>query len=194
MTEAPSERQARFDQLFAENPDPWDIDTSDYERSKREAVLAALAKRRFARMLEVGCAGGALTERLAELASSIVALDVSTKAIDLAARRLPRCDSVEFVVAEVPDYWPAGQFDAVILSEVLYFLSVGEIRQVSQLAHESLTGNGLCLLVNWIGPNDLPVDGDAAVKLFLDAAPWQVAKARREEFYRLDLLVRTPGD
>ena len=60
--------------------------------------------------------------------------------------------------------------------------------------HESLTGNGLCLLVNWIGPNDLPVDGDAAVKLFLDAAPWQVAKARREELYRLDLLVRTPGD
>ena len=194
MTEAPSERQARFDQLFAENPDPWDIDTSDYERSKREAVLAALGKRRFARMLEVGCAGGALTERLAELASSIVALDVSTKAIDLAARRLPRCDSVEFVVAEVPDYWPAGQFDAVILSEVLYFLSVGEIRQVSQLAHESLTGNGLCLLVNWIGPNDLPVDGVAAVKLFLDAAPWQVAKARREEFYRLDLLVGTLGD
>ena len=194
MTEAPSERQARFDQLFAENPDPWNIDTSDYERGKREAVLAALGKRRFARRLEVGCAGGALTERLAELASSIVALDVSTKAIDLAARRLPRCDSVEFVVAEVPDYWPAGQFDAVILSEVLYFLSVGEIRQVSQLAHESLTGNGLCLQVNWIGPNDLPVDGDAAVKLFLDAAPWQVAKARREEFYRLDLLVGTPGD
>ncbi|WP_022673553.1 SAM-dependent methyltransferase [Novosphingopyxis baekryungensis] len=194
MTEAPSERQARFDQLFAENPDPWDIDTSDYERGKREAVLAALGKRRFVRMLEVGCAGGALTERPAELASSIVALDVSTKAIDLAAKRLPRCDSVEFVVAEVPDYWPAGQFDAVILSEVLYFLSVGEIRQVSQLAHESLTGNGLCLLVNWIGPNDLPVDGDAAVKLFLDAAPWQVAKARREEFYRLDLLVGTHGD
>ena len=194
MTEAPSERRARFDQLFAENPDPWDIDTSDYERGKRKAVLAALGKRRFARMLEVGCAGGALTERLAELASSIVALDVSTKAIDLAARRLPRCDSVEFVVAEVPDYWPAGQFDAVILSEVLYFLSVGEIRQVSQLAHESVTGNGLCLLINWIGQNDLPVDGDTAVKLFLDAAPWQVAKARREEFYRLDLLERTPGD
>ena len=194
MTEPPSERKARFDQLFAANPDPWDIDTSDYERGKREAVLAALGKQRFARMLEVGCAGGALTERLAKFANSFVALDVSTKAIELAARRLHRCDSIEFVVAEVPDYWPKGQFDAVILSEVLYFLSVGEIRQVSQLARESLTGNGLCLLVNWIGTNDLPVDGDAAVKLFLDDAPWQVAKARREEFYRLDLLERTPGD
>ena len=104
MTEPPSERKARFDQLFAANPDPWDIDTSDYERGKREAVLAALGKQRFARMLEVGCAGGALTERLAKFANSFVALDVSTKAIELAARRLHRCDSIEFVVAEVPDY------------------------------------------------------------------------------------------
>ncbi|MBU2340895.1 MAG: nodulation S family protein [Alphaproteobacteria bacterium] len=190
----PSERQARFDQLFADDPDPWDIDTSDYERGKREAVLAALGERRFERLLEVGCAGGALTERLVERANSIVALDVSTKALELSSRRLHRFECVEFVAAEVPSYWPDGQFDAVILSEVLYFLSAGEIRQVSLLAHQSLTGNGLCLLVNWTGSNDLPVDGDRAAELFLDAAPWRVAKARREQCYRLDLLERGAGD
>lgn len=188
MGEAPGERQARFDRLFADDPDPWDIDTSPYERGKREAALAALGKRRFARLLEVGCAGGALTERLVECADSIIAVDVSTKALELSSRRLSRFDCVELVAAEVPSYWPDGEFDAVILSEVLYFLSAEEIRTVSRLAHASLTAEGICLLVNWTGANDLPVDGDRAVELFLDAAPWHVAKARREECYRLDLL------
>ncbi len=188
MGEAPGERQARFDRLFADDPDPWDIDTSPYERGKREAALAALGKRRFARLLEVGCAGGALTERLVERAHSIVAVDVSTKALELSSRRLNRFDCVELVAAEVPSYWPDGEFDAVILSEVLYFLGAEEIREVSRLAHRSLSAGGLCLLVNWTGANDLPVDGDTAAELFLGAAPWHVAKARREECYRLDSL------
>ncbi len=189
MAETPSERRACFDQLFADNPDPWDIDTSDYERSKREAVLAALGEQRFVRLLEVGCAGGALTEPLATRTDAIVAVDVSPKALELARQRLVGSDCIEFVAAEVPSYWPDGQFDSVILSEVLYFLSVEEIRNVSRLARESLTDGGICLLVNWTGPNDLPVDGDTAVALFLDAAPWQVTMARREQCYRLDLLV-----
>lgn len=194
MAETRSERRSRFDRLFADNPDPWDIDTSAYERGKREAVLAALGEWRFDRLLEIGCAGGALTERLVELANSIVALDVSTKALELSSRRLSRFDCVEFVAAEVPSYWPEGEFDAVILSEVLYFLSAEEIRTVSRMAHASLTDDGICLLVNWTGPNDLPVDGDAAVALFLEAAPWKVTMARREECYRLDLLEGKPGD
>lgn len=188
MGEAPGERQARFDRLFADDPDPWDIDTSPYERGKREAALAALGERRFTRLLEVGCAGGALTERLVECADSIIAVDVSTKALQLSSRRLNRFDCVELVAAEVPSYWPHGKFDAVILSEVLYFLGAEEIREVARLTYASLTADGLCLLVNWTGPNDLPVDGDRAVELFLDAAPWHVAMARREECYRLDLL------
>lgn len=188
MGEAPGERQARFDRLFADDPDPWDIDTSPYERGKREAALAALGKRRFARLLELGCAGGALTARLAERAGAIVAVDVSERALKLARERLGRVDTVEFIAAEVPGYWPAGQFDAVILSEVLYFLGAEEICTVSRLAHQSLTADGFCLLVNWTGANDLPVDGDRAAELFLGAAPWHVAKARREECYRLDLL------
>ncbi len=192
--DAPSERKARFDRLFADNPDPWDIDTSEYERGKRESVLAALGERRFARLLEVGCAGGALTECLASCADLIVALDASTEALELSRRRLCRVDNVELVAAEVPSYWPEGQFDAIILSEVLYFLSTDEIRTVSRLAHASLTADGLCLMVNWTGPNDLPVDGDTAADLFLAAAPWRVTMARREECYRLDLLAEKPGD
>lgn len=193
MAEVPSERQARFDRLFAANADPWDIDNSIYERGKRDAVLTSLGDGRFTRLLEIGCAGGALTERLAERTDSIVAVDVSKRAIDLSRKRLRGFDNVEFVVGEVPDFWPEGQFDAVIFSEVLYFLSSEEIRSVSRMARKSLSEGGLCLLVNWTGPNDLPVDGDTAVALFLDAAPWHVGRARREECYRLDLLKAAVG-
>lgn len=193
VADQPSERQARFDKLFASNGDPWDIDTSAYERGKREAAIAALRERRFQRILEVGCAGGALTEFLATRADAILALDVSIRAVELARRRLGRSACVEIVAAEVPSYWPEGKFDAVILSEVLYFLSADEVCTVSRMAHESLTNDGVCLLVNWTGPNDLPIDGDTAVELVLAAAPWSVTMARREESYRLDLLGKNSG-
>ena len=54
-----------FERMFAGTPDPWEFETSPYEQAKYEHTLDALGERRFRRALEIGCANGVLTERLA---------------------------------------------------------------------------------------------------------------------------------
>lgn len=187
MTESPSERAATFDKLYAENPDPWAVETSAYERDKRDETMAVLGGRRFGEALEIGCSTGILTERLAPVCDRLVAIDVSAEALRHAARRLEGQPEVTFRHGEVPDEWPQGRFDLIVFSEVLYFLSAEEIARSSELARQALAEDGLCLLVNWTGPNDLPVSGDHAVGLF-SASGWRVAEHRTRPNYRIDLL------
>ena len=56
---------AYFDSLYAAEADPWAFATSDYEREKYAATLAALPRPHYARALEIGCSIGVLTRMLA---------------------------------------------------------------------------------------------------------------------------------
>lgn len=186
--EAENNRGAVFDRLFAGGSDPWDLQNSEYERAKRAATLAALGNGRFRHALEVGCAYGLLTEQLARRCDRVLALDISEVALARARARLEEEDRITLMRAEVPADWPEGQFDCMIWSEVLYFLSAAEIEQCSDLARHALLPGGVCVLVNWTGANDLPVSGEEATNLFIASAWWTSAKLERAENYRLDVL------
>lgn len=183
-------RDKVFDRLFADDGDPWDLQSSEYERAKRAATLVALGGRRFQAGLEVGCAFGLLTEELAQRCERLLALDVSQTALERALTRLGAFHNVTLCQSEVPSDWPQGQFDCMIWSEVLYFLSACEIRQCSALAYAALLPHGICVLVNWTGENNLPVNGDMAAELFIGHAGWQVVEQQRADRYRLDVLGR----
>lgn len=193
MTTEPSPRRASFEALFSRNPDPWQFEASDYERDKRAATVAALGGRRFASGLEIGCATGVLTQQLSAWCDALLALDISDRALDLARERLRAEPTTSFMRGEVPDDWPAGTFDLIVLSELLYFLSPAEIAATSQKAKASLADGGICLLVNWTGDNDLPVGGDDAVRLFAEAAAWQDDLAECHPTYRIDRLRASGG-
>ena len=188
MSEAPSDRRATFDRLHAHGRDPWDLENSAYERAKRETTIAALGSRRFVSGLEVGCSIGTLSERLATLCDRLLAIDVSEVALAHARTRFSGLSNVALEQLEIPAAWPGGNFDLIVFSEVLYFLSPAEIRRTSQLARRSLSPQGVCLLVNWTGPNDLPVNGEQAVRIFLDAAPWITEYWLMEKCYQLHCL------
>ncbi|GMM92279.1 class I SAM-dependent DNA methyltransferase [Qipengyuania sp. MTN3-11] len=188
MNDDTSDRQQTFDALFASEPDPWGLETTAYEATKRRETLAMLFPDRFGRALEVGCAIGVLTVELADVCDSVLAIDVSTEALQLAASRLADLANVSLAQAEVPRHWPQGTFDLIVFSEILYFLSSEEIAQVSQLAWRSLADGGVCLLVNWIGPNDLPVDGDNARTIFAEEMPWLTAASAARPMYCIHRL------
>ena len=186
---AVTDRRTTFDRLFRDDGDPWDLETSGYEREKRQATLDALPARRFASGLEIGCAFGVLTEQLVERCDRLLALDVSLVAIERARQRLARHPNVTLRVAELPRDWPAGRYDLIVLSEVLYFMSASEIEAVGRAAHASLEPGGVCLLVNWTGPNDLPVPGDRAADLLAGSARWHRRIQPIEAgTYRIDVL------
>ena len=190
-SEPASPRQAEFEALYRDDPDPWGMETSAYEGAKYDATLAALPRERFGRGLEVGCSIGVLSMRLAERCDRLLALDVSEGAL-ARARGRPGAERVDWRRAEVPGGWPAGRYDLIVLSEVLYFLEPDEVRALAELAARDLSPGGALVLVNWLGACDRTLDGEGAARLFTDAARpgLRVAHGTRRPLYRIDVLER----
>jgi trans-aconitate methyltransferase len=179
-----------FDALYADNPDPWGFETSDYERAKYDATLAALPRSSFAAALEVGCSIGVLTERLAPRCATLLATDVADAALDQARVRCRHLPHVSFARSDLPHRAPDGSFDLILLSEVLYYFGRTElVRIATQLTAAAAPGAAM-LLVHWLGPTpDYPLTGDEAVAAFEAAlSGFSVRRRERTEQFRLDLL------
>ena len=177
-----------FDRLYARDPDPWGFHTSQYERDKYAATLAALPPGRFAAGFEVGCSIGVLTRQLAARCDTLLAVDVAEAALAAARDNCAGLRHVGFRRLRIPREWPLGRFDLIVLSEVLYFLGPEDLAATARCAVASLAPGGVALLVNWTGPTNSPCTGDEAAERFIAGAALTPALQRREARYRLDLL------
>ena len=187
----PSRDAAYFDRIYARCDDPWGFRSSAYERAKYAATVAALPARRFRAALEVGCSIGELTRLLAKRCDAVHGIDISAAPLAAAEARCRDLPHVRFSQVNVPSQWPVGQYDLIVLSEVLYFLSAEDIRGAAARVCRALAPSGVTLLVNYLGAIDDPTSGDAAADGFIAAAPalrpaWQ----QRAPGYRIDLLCR----
>lgn len=184
-----SHDRAYFDALYDRDPDPWRFTTSAYEAKKYAATVAAVGNRRYRAGLEVGCSIGVLSAQLAPLCDSFLGLDISEKPLKAARKRCAGIGSARFLRGRVPTDWPEGVLDLVILSEVLYFLSVEDIGATAALVRKSLLPGGRVLLVNWLGSEEIPQPGDLAAEQFLSTLALPVTQAYRQKLYRMDLAV-----
>ncbi|MCJ8142241.1 nodulation S family protein [Ancylobacter sp. A5.8] len=182
-----------FDALYAADADPWRFETSAYERAKYEATLAALPMPRSTSALEIGCSIGVLTARLAPRCDRLRAVDVSSRALDIARRRCGELPQVSFEEVRVPQQWPDGTFDLILLSEVLYYLDRDDLARLAAQVSGALQPGGAVMMVHWLGETDYPLSGDAAVEHFMRELTRQrsarVVRRSREAEYRLDCLV-----
>ena len=177
-----------FEALYGRDPDPWRFASSAYERDKYVATLASLDDRRFARGLEIGCSIGVLTQMLAPRCDRLVAVDVVPSALDQARARCADQPWVNFERMQVPQQWPEGEFDLILLSEVVYYLSRTDVDTLADHVRASLEPDGSALLVHWTGPTNYPLSGDAAADRFIARAGFRVVLQERQPEYRLDLL------
>jgi 2-polyprenyl-3-methyl-5-hydroxy-6-metoxy-1,4-benzoquinol methylase len=192
VTRPPSRDAAHFQRIYEADPDPWRFRSSPYEQAKYRRTIGALGGRRFRAGLEVGCSIGVLTRMLARHCDSVLGVDLIERALAEARRTCEGMNSVSFVRMQVPAEWPAGRFDLVVLSEVLYFLSPEDVAATADRVLDSLRPNGAVVLVNWTGQSDDPCTGDEAAELFLAHARPVLAPTmmQRQEGYRLDRLDR----
>jgi cyclopropane fatty-acyl-phospholipid synthase-like methyltransferase len=180
-----------FQRIYEASKDPWNYQNSDYEKAKRDATIAALDGRRFRSGLEVGCSIGELTHQLADHCDQLLGVDFVDDALTQARVNCGNQAWVSFRNVQVPLKWPKGQFDLIVLSEMLYFLSFEDSLSLVSLCKRCLTADGVILLVNWLdkSPDD-PCSGNAAAARFIESGrDWsRVGFSRRTERYRLDRL------
>lgn len=182
-----------FERMYQADSDPWRFATSAYERSKYDATLAALAGEHIGRALEVGCAIGVLSQRLAAVCEALVAVDVSETALDQAKARCAGLANVELRLMALPAETPVGAFDVVLLSEVAYYWDDWDITRMGEVLRDKVAPGGRVLLVHWTGETDYPQTADGAVEKLSRAAgaDFAVELAKRAPEYRLDLWRRS---
>ncbi|WP_418320692.1 class I SAM-dependent methyltransferase [Piscinibacter sakaiensis] len=143
---------AVFAEMFAASDDPWGFRCRWYEQRKRALTLASLPAPRYRRAFEPGCANGELAAALAERCDEVVASDGIDAAVSLARRRVSSLPNVEIVQGWVPDDWPAGRFDLIVLSEFGFYLSPSTLAAVIERTLASLDDGGTVLACHWRHP------------------------------------------
>jgi SAM-dependent methyltransferase len=182
-----------FEDLFREQGDPWSFETSAYEAAKYDHTLASLSRERYDLALEVGCANGVLTQRLADRCAGLIAVDVSETALAAARARCVDHPQVRFERRQLPGDAPNEMFDLVVLSEVIYYWDRRDLAHAADYLRAHVRPGGEIMLIHWIGETDYPLSGDDAVEGLrsLLGGAVTVTLAERREQYRLDRWRRT---
>ena len=181
-----------FDGLYQQNEDPWDFETSSYERDKYAATLAALPNDQYQNAFEIGCSIGVLTQQLASRCDRLLAVDGSEKPLELARQRLQQQLHVQLAQMRVPDTFPGNTFDLILVSEVGYYWSWSDLKKAQQQILRALQPGGHLLLVHWVQPTNYPLTGDEVHDAFRTLEPSLVHQQhQRTDRYRLDRWERT---
>jgi SAM-dependent methyltransferase len=180
-----------FERLYAASPDPWGFRTRWYERRKRAVTMAALPCEHYQNAFEPGCSIGTLTARLAPRCQALLAVDATQSAVDEARTAVAAYPHVQVRRMAVPDEWPDGPFDLVVVSEIGYYFDVVDLRRLAERAVESLVDGGTLLACHWRHPvADYPLTGDV-VHDALGADPALVATVRHVEAdFRLEVWTK----
>jgi len=190
-----SERLGReyFEGLYAESGDPWDFETSEYERKKYERTLESLDARRFRRALEAGASIGVFTEMLADRCDELLAVDVSERAVAVARERLSGRPHVTVERRTLPEEMPAGPFDLIVASEVLYYFPKEEMLATLEGFESELAAGGALLAVHWRRETKTyPLQGDEVHELLMEHTRLAARQTLIELDYRLDLFEDGP--
>ncbi|MFD0780426.1 PIG-L family deacetylase [Microbacterium koreense] len=144
-----------FTDFYARHDDPWGFETRWYEHRKRDVLLATLPDRRYRRALELGCATGLTTARLAARCDEVAAVDVVEDALKRArahvAEHAPESD-VEFLRLQTPAQWPDGEYDLIVLSELAYYWTRDELAAAPRKMDAALSEDGVVVACHWRHP------------------------------------------
>ena len=182
-----------FEKMYAENPDPWHFETSEYEAEKYATTIAALPVSKYRSAFEIGGSIGVLTQKLAERCQSLLSIDVSKQAQARAKERCSHLPHIEFKIMQVPYQYPTRTFDLTVVSEVGYYWGKTDLPIAQKKIARHLEPGGHLLLVHWTPyVESYPMTGDEVHSAFLEqvGTHYRSLVAKRKERYRLNLLER----
>lgn len=177
-----------FEGFYRRHDDPWGFESRWYERRKRALLLATLTRPHYARAIELGCATGLLTAELVRRADRVTAVDVSEEALRRARARVddPR---VTFVRGELPDWWPDGEADLIVLSEIAYYWRPDElVRALTRIA-ATLSPDGELVACHWRPAIEgCTLDGDDVHAAIVASGLFRRASTHLEDEFVLEVF------
>jgi trans-aconitate methyltransferase len=180
-----------FEELYQADADPWSFASSHYEQRRYDLTIASLLQPRYRRAVEPGCAIGELTRRLAARCDAVEAFDGAPTAVRDAQARCAAFPHVRIEVGELPDHWPAGPFDLVVLSEIGYYFTLPGLRAVRDRAIEALEPAGTLVAVHWRGSSpDHVLHGDDVHRCLAAATGIEPKGHYEDDGFALDLWTR----
>ncbi|MGK7650973.1 class I SAM-dependent methyltransferase [Roseovarius sp. B08] len=175
--------RTHLDALYADTPDPWDFEHSDYEQAKFAATRAALSRPHYVSAFELGCGNGQLARTLVDICDRYTGMDAVSVAIEAARNTVPEA---RFIRGFFPCPLPADEFDLLILSEILYFLDSGSLQTLAgAIATSWPEAEVLC--VSWLGDTGNDLQGEEALAIFTRAlATHDFDRVVHTDGYRID--------
>jgi len=159
-----------FEEMYERDPDPWGFASSSYERRKYALTVASLPLAHYGSVYEPGCSIGVLTGMLADRCDHLVASDIIPAALAQAAARTEHLPHVHLESRPIPESWPRGELDLIVLSEIAYYFSTRDLRQIMTRSLASTAAGAHIIGVHWRGQTNYPLTGDEA-HAFIDATP-----------------------
>lgn len=188
----PSVPESYFAEMYRTGSDPWHLSERWYERRKYALTVAALPRLRYRRAFEPGCSVGVLSELLAPRCEQLLSWDRRPEAVSRAAQRLEPFEGAQAARGVVPEQWPDGEFDLIVLSELLYYLDAEERSWLLKAAMRSLADGGHLVAVHW--RHHVPEHAAEADEVHAELralAELHPLSQHEEDDFLLDVFVRT---
>jgi len=187
---------AYFARMYDRAEDPWELATRWYEQRKYTLTLASLPRERYRSAFEAGCSVGVLTTLIAERCDELLAVDAAAAAVRTASQRTAYLSHVTVEQRNLPQEWPPGTFDLIVISEIGYYFDPADFEKLMADVAGSLEPGGTLAAVHWRHPvEDYPRSGDE-VHAALSAAAAAIGLERvvlHEELdFLLEIYLRTP--
>ncbi len=137
-----------FAAKFAADDDPWRTFSSHDEAVKRAAILQALGPGPIGRVLELASGNGSNSRALAQRALRLDATEGTAEGTRLTARAIADQPRARAMQCALPGRFPRQCYDAIVVAELLYYLSPRAMAQVAADCAAALRPGGRLVLAH----------------------------------------------
>jgi trans-aconitate methyltransferase len=135
--------------MYLAKDDPWDLATKWHDQRKYAVTMASLPRERYQRGYEPGCSIGLLTAMLAPRCADLLAVDCVDSAVEQTRAAVRDFPQVRVEAAMLPAELPDETFDLIVIGDLLYYLSAGDLTALLDGLVERLEPEGDILAVHF---------------------------------------------
>jgi SAM-dependent methyltransferase len=174
--------------MYEAKTDPWDTATKWHDQRKYAVTVASLPRERYRRCYEPGCSVGLLTRLLAARCDEILAVDAVPEAVRAAADEVAEFPHVRVEQAMLPADLPDGTFDLIVIGDLLYYLSAGDLAELLDGLAARLDEGGEIVSVHFRDRGGATYDGQHVHEALAALDGLERVIRHEDEWFVLDVL------